>query len=115
MIVRDLMEPLRLMIAAGESGVDRSVTGGYVGDLLSCVMAGAAQGSIWVTVQGHPNVVAVASLVGISGIIVTEGARIEASTLEKANQEGIPILTAQRASFDVVAELAQLGIKGKPC
>jgi hypothetical protein len=35
-------------------------TVGYSADLLSCVMAGAAHQSIWVTLQAHLNIVAVA-------------------------------------------------------
>ncbi len=115
MIVEDILGPLGLRVVAGESGLDKPITGGYVGDLLSCVMAGAAAGNIWVTLQGHPNVVAVATLVGLAGIVVTEGARIEIGTLEKANQEGIPVLTSQMSSFEVVARLVGLGVTGKRC
>ena len=112
MIVKDCVEPLALKVLAGESRLDRQVTGGYVGDLLSSVMARAAPGNLWVTIQGHPNVVAVATLVGISGVIVTEGGRVDQATLDKAEQEGIPILSSPRTSFSVVADLAGLGVKG---
>ncbi len=115
MIVRDLVDKLDLQVVAGEGRLDRAVTGGYVGDLLSCVMAGAAAGNVWVTVQGHSNVVAVATLVGISGVVVTEGATIEPAVLERANQEGIPILSCTRPSFELVAAMADLGIKGQVC
>ncbi len=70
---------------------------------------------MWVTVQGHPNVVAVATLVGIAGVIVTEASRIDPATLEKARQQGVPILVSQKPSFDVVADLVALGIKGSGC
>lgn len=115
MMVRDVARQLDLKIVAGENRLDREVTGGYAGDLLSCVMAGAASGNLWVTVQGHPNVVAVATLTGISGVIVTEGARIDPGVADKANQEGIPILSSLKPSFEVVAALAGLGITGKQC
>jgi len=113
--VEDVVEQLELRVAAGENGLGREVTGGYVGDLLSWVMAKAARGNLWVTVQSHPNVVAVAVLAGISGIVVAEGARIDPATLEKATQEGIPILSSHKSSFTVVAELASLGVKGTEC
>lgn len=113
--VADLGRQLGLQVVAGEGQLDREVTGGYVGDLLSCVMAGAAAGDVWVTVQGHPNVVAVAVLVGISAIVVSEGARIDSGTREKAQQEGVPILACEKPSFSVVAELVAMGIKGRGC
>ncbi len=113
--VEDVVGQLGLKVAAGEDWLGREVSGGYVGDLLSCVMARAARGNLWVTVQGHPNVVAVAVLVGVSGVVVSEGARIDPATLEKARQEGIPILSSPKSSFTIVAELVALGVKGDGC
>jgi hypothetical protein len=109
--VGDVVEKLAAKVLAGELQLDRHVTGGYVGDLLSCVMAGASTGDLWITVQGHPNVVAVASLVGLSGIVVSEGAKIDPVTLEKAKLEGIPILSSPRRSFTLIAALVALGVK----
>ena len=37
---------------------ERDVTGGVAGDLLSCIMAEAAPGMVWVTIQVHLNVAA---------------------------------------------------------
>lgn len=113
MLVRDVARQLDLRIIAGGNWLDREVTGGYVGDLLSCVMSGAVSGNLWVTVQGHPNVVAVATLTSISGVIVTEGARIDPGVAERANQEGIPVMSSSKPSFEIVVGLAGLGITGK--
>lgn len=115
MVVKELVEALQGRVLAGEDGLGREVRSGYTGDLLSCVIAGARAGAVWVTVQGHPNVVAVAALVGLAGIVVTEGGRTEESTLEKANQEGVPILATALSSFDVVSALASLGVRGGAC
>lgn len=109
--VRDVVEQLKLKVVAGEKGLGREVGGGYVGDLLSLVMAKAGSGNIWVTVQGHPNVVAVATLVGISAVIVVEDAKIDQSAIEKAEQEDVPILSTRRSAFSVVSDLAAMGIK----
>jgi hypothetical protein len=109
--VGDVVERLAAKVVAGEERLDRPVTGGYVGDLLSCVMAGASSGDLWITVQGHPNVVAVATLVGISAIVVAEGARIDPGTAERANSEGIPLLSSPRRSFSLVEGLVALGVK----
>ncbi len=61
MRVRDIKEMLGLELVAGSSGLDRMVQGGYCGDLLSDVMANAPQGGVWLTVQAHQNIVAVAA------------------------------------------------------
>jgi hypothetical protein len=85
-------------------------TCGYTSDLLSCVMAGAAHQSIWVTLQAHINIVAVASLLELSAIIVTEGAMPDDSTIAKANEEGINLFSTTEQTFSVVGRLWELGL-----
>ena len=101
---------LEVQTAPGKLGIE--VTGGYASDLLSCVMAKAQEGNVWVTLQTHSNIVAVASLHNLAGIIVTEGMALERRTLERANEEGIPILTTELTTFTVVGRLFELGVPG---
>ena len=63
-----------------------TVSGLYVGDLLSFVMAKAKPGQIWLTIQAHPNVIAVASLINLSAVIVVEGVDIPQETIDVANE-----------------------------
>ncbi len=102
--------PLEVRTAARKLGAE--VTGGYASDLLSCVMAKAQEGNVWVTLQSHPNIVAVASLLNLAGIIITEGIVPGAATVEKAEQEGIPILMTELATFTVVGRLFECGVPG---
>lgn len=87
-------------------------TGGYTSDLLSCVMAGASHHSIWVTLQAHANIVAVAALLDLSAVIITEGARPDDAIIERANEEGIILLSTDEKSFNVVGKLWELGVRG---
>ncbi len=66
--------------------------GGYASDLLSCVMAGARKNAIWVTLQSHVNIVAVAALLELAAVIITEGVAPDADTLAKAQEEGVVLL-----------------------
>ena len=84
---------------------------GYVSDLLSCVIAGAPHHSIWVTIQAHPNIVAVAALAEISAVIITENAKPDETTIAKANDEGIVLLSTAKTSFYVVGKLWEAGIR----
>jgi BioD-like phosphotransacetylase family protein len=112
MTLEELCHELQLEVrtAPGKLGVE--VTGGYASDLLSCVMAKAQTGNVWVTLQSHPNVVAVASLINLAGVIITEGMTPDAMTIEKAEGEGIPILTTGLTTFTVVSKLSHLGVLG---
>ncbi|MCX7706799.1 MAG: DRTGG domain-containing protein [Anaerolineae bacterium] len=112
MNLADIVQSLGLEACAGANRLaEKKVTGGYACDLLSYVMAKAKEGDLWLTVQGHPNIVAVASLVNLAGVIVTEGAKIDPATLEKANQEGVPILTTPLTTYELAGRLYELGVK----
>lgn len=111
MRLEEIARSLSLEVCAGRNKLDREVTGGYASDLLSYVMARARDGNLWVTVQSHPNIVAVASLVNLAGVIIAEGGKPEAATLEKAEQEGIPVLTTQLTGYEVVGRLWELGVR----
>jgi len=91
----------------------KSPTIGYVSDMLSCVMTGAKQQSIWVTLQAHNNIVAVACLLDIAAVIITEGAMPDADTIKKANDEGVVFLSTEANSFHVVGRLWELGLRDK--
>ncbi len=85
--------------------------GGYASDLLSCVMAGAQPDNVWVTLQAHMNVVAVASLREVSVVIITEGAQPEADVLAKATEQGVILLSTSAPSYEVVGKLWEMGIR----
>jgi hypothetical protein len=86
-------------------------TGGYSSDLLSCVMAGAKKGHLWITLQAHLNIVAVAALNEVAAIIITEDAQPDAASIAKANQQGVVLLSTPRATYEVNGMLWESGIR----
>lgn len=110
MTVEQLASDLGLKVITGQANLRREVTGGYASDLLSCVMARARAGNVWVTLQAHANVVAVASLLDLAAVIITEGIEPDAATCQKAEAEGTVLLATSRTTFDVVAGMARLAI-----
>ena len=112
MKLHEIVDELALTVRTAPEKLDVQISGGYASDLLSMVMAKAREGNIWVTLQSHLNIVAVAVLLDLAGIIVTEGMAVDETTLAKANKEGIPILTTELATFTVVGALFQLGVPG---
>lgn len=111
MNLKAIVDALELRVAAGRERLEMEVTGGYTSDLLSCAMAGAGKGNVWVTLQGHLNVVAVASLNELAGVIVTEGKPIAAETASKAGEEGVVLLQTPLTSYQVIGRLWDLGVK----
>jgi hypothetical protein len=84
---------------------------GYASDLLSCVMAGAKQNGVWVTLQAHNNIVAVAALLELSAVIITEDAQPDPATIAKANEEGITLLATPKPTFYIIGELWEMGLR----
>ena len=114
MQAKELVEQFGLSVAAGESGLDRSVKGGYCGDLLSEVMANAPIGSAWLTIQVHQNIVAVAVLREMAAIVLTGGNTPDEGTRSRAEEEGIPVLVTSLDAFSMAGKLYAAGIVNGP-
>jgi predicted transcriptional regulator len=110
MLVNDLVEKFDLSIVAGENGLDREIMEGYCGDLLSEIMGNAPTGCAWMTVQGHQNIVAVAVLREMAAIIITGGQKPDEETIQKADQEGIPILLWPKSSYQLAGRIFGAGV-----
>ncbi|NTV35988.1 MAG: serine kinase [Anaerolineaceae bacterium] len=111
MTLDQIIKTLNLKVLTNEMDFSKIVpTGGYTSDLLSCVMAGAKNKNVWVTLQSHSNIIAVASLLELPAIIITEGAMPDPATIEKANEENITLLSTSKPSYFVVGKLWELGV-----
>lgn len=113
MNLRDVVAELGLAVLTGEAGLDREATGGYCSDLLSDVMAHARPGDVWITLQTHPNVVAVASLTNVAAVVASGGQRPEAASLARAANEGVVILASDQPSFELAGRLHALLAAGR--
>lgn len=111
--LKTVIEKLNLETISSVTGVNRPVEGGYASDLLSCAMRGAKKDFLWVTLQSHVNVVAVASLMDLAGVIITEGNRPSPETIAQAEKEGVTLLLTPQNTFSVVGQLIALGISGE--
>ena len=85
--------------------------GGYTSDLLSCVMAGAKSKYLWITLQAHLNIVAVAALLEVAAIIITENAQPDPATIAKANEQGIILLSTSKTTYEIDGKLWEMGIQ----
>lgn len=103
---------LDLKMQAGKNGLNNKVDSCYTSDLLSNVMGQAGENVLWITMQGHQNIVAIASLLSLAGIVVAGGASVEEDTITKAEENDIPLFTTDMPMFDVVGKLYVMGLKG---
>jgi hypothetical protein len=112
MKLAELIEKLNLSVRSAKEHSERQVTGGYASDLLSDVLANSEEGNIWITLQIHQNIVGVASMKDLAGIILVNGREPEPETIEKAEAEKIPVMVSELPTFELVGRLYNLGVGG---
>lgn len=112
MKLSEVIEKLDLAVRSATGNVDRLVTGGYASDLLSDVLANSEQGNLWITLQVHQNIVAVAGLKDLAGVVLVNGREPEKETIEKAEAENIAIMVTELPTFELVGRLYDLGVAG---
>lgn len=108
MILSELVEKLDLSIFSGMEVLSKPVTGGYTSDLLSDVMGHARHGQVWITLQTHKNVVAIASLKELSAIILVKGYKPDDEMLSQSITEGIPVLGTNLETFEITGRIFTL-------
>ena len=108
MKVNELVSALNLKVLSGANGLNREIEGCYVSDLLSDVMGNAEMNNVWVTLQTHKNVMAIASLKELACVILVKGQTAAEDTLEQSNEEGIPFLSTTMQTYETVGKIYEL-------
>ena len=113
MNVAEAAEKIGGTVVAGAATVVREIHGGYASDLLSDVMGNSREGDLWVTMQKHVNIVAVAQLNGLAGIVLVNSRKPEPDTAARAEEARIPIISTSLQAFDAIGILYGIGIRGR--
>ncbi len=108
MKLKEIIEKLQLKVLTAKEKLDVEVTGGYTSDLLSDVIANSKEGNLWITLQTHQNIIAVAKLKELSGIIIVNNREPDEDTLQKAKEENVPLLGSEETAFEVSGKLYEL-------
>ena len=107
MKVSEIIERLNLK-CLNEANLDADIKGAYSSDLLSDVMGNARSGQMWITMQTHKNVTAIAALKDIPAIIIVRNGVPDTDMLEHDKEEEICILVSEEATFSVCGKLYEL-------
>lgn len=93
-----------------DASADFEICHAFVGDLLSWVMGHAKSDDAWITILGHPNIIAVALLRELSCVIIAHDAQIQPETIAKANEEEFLILKSSLSAFEIAKILISEGV-----
>ena len=110
MNVHELATLLEATTVCAGAEADAQLTCGYACDLLSWVLAHGRKGMAWTTVQTHVNVVAVAVLMEMACVILSEGNQLEPDSLKKAQEEGLAVLATNKTAYEICGLMMQAGI-----
>ena len=91
--------------------VPEAITGCYISDLLSDVLAHAEPGVLWLTVQTHRNVVSVAGMKDIAGVLITCGRKPAPATIAEADEAGMALLVTPLSTFEAAGRLWEAGLR----
>lgn len=105
MTLNELKCCIEAVVVNGQAQLEEKFEGVYISDLLSDVMGHAREGNVWLTIQTHTNVVAVALLLNLSAIVFTAGTYPDAATIEKGKEEGIVLLSTQMSTFEAAGRI----------
>ncbi|MDH7511449.1 MAG: hypothetical protein QHH14_00710 [Clostridiales bacterium] len=108
MKLKDIIEALGLKVLTAADRLDVEASGGYTSDLLSDVMANSREKNIWITLQTHQNIVAVAKLKDLAAVILVNSRTPEAETMKKAEEEKIPLLGTADPAFIISGKVYNL-------
>ena len=108
MKLKEIVDKLELNVFTPGISLDIDVTSGYTSDLLSDVMGNSKKGQVWITLQIHQNIIAVAKLKELAGIILVNNRKPEETTLDKAKEEQVPLMSSADTTFNISGKLFQL-------
>jgi hypothetical protein len=109
--IKELIEKCELQVVNEMFEPEKEVSGGYTSDLLSDVIANSKKDNVWITMQTHLNIVAVASLKELTAIIIVMNREIDKDALEKAREEKILVLSTNLTAFQISGKIFESGIK----
>lgn len=107
MTINQLIDALELRVLV-KGDLSRPVMGGTCGDLLSWVMGRAEPDSMWITVMGNVNAVAVAVLADVACILLAEDAPLDDAAREKALAQGVTVLQSGQTIYRLAGALNRL-------
>ncbi len=107
MTVNAVCESLGLKVLNLADG-EREVDGVYAGDLLSWVMGHAENSNALVTIMSNINVLAVASLLDLSCVILSESAEPDPGFIDAAKEKEINVLSSGLTTYELCAKLSRI-------
>jgi predicted transcriptional regulator len=90
---------------------EADLSGCYISDLLSDVLAHAQNGMLWLTIQTHRNVVSCAATKDIEAVLITCGRKPEPEVIAEAAENDIILLSTPLSTYEAAGRLWEAGMR----
>jgi hypothetical protein len=110
MKVSDLVAKTGWQVLTEGQDLSGEITGVYCTDLLSWAMGNGGQGQVWITVQVHMNVIAVAELREFACVVLADHVTPGAELIAKAAEEHVILLASGLPVYESARTLAEMGL-----
>ena len=112
MKLSEVKEILDAKVLTGEEFLDKEVNSACGCDLMSDVLAFVKDKALLLTGLMNPQVIRTAEMMDIEAIVFVRGKNPDASMIELAEENGIPLLKTNREMFTSCGILYEHGLRG---
>ncbi len=90
---------------------DREVEGVYISDMVSDIITSATRNSVLITLQTHKSLIAAASVVAASMIVIAKDRKPNEDVVALATKTGIGLFTSELDTWHLAKKLVRLGLE----
>ena len=113
MLLKDIKKILDCKNHTSEKFLGKNIEYCYSTDMMSDVLRACKIGSLLITGLVNQQVIQIAEIMDLEGIIFVSGKEPAIEIIEKANEKQLPLLTTSKQMFETCGILYSLGLRGK--
>ncbi len=112
MKLHEIQQSLGASVLTGEDQLDREIRTAGASDLMSDILAGVAEGCVFLTGLTTVQSVRTAAVSGVSAVVFVRNKIPPQEVIAMAKEEGIPLLSSPFSMFVSCGRLHALGLTG---
>jgi predicted transcriptional regulator len=112
MLIKEIKELLNCRSLTSEALLDRKIEYCFGADLMSDVLRFARIGSLLLTGITNNQVLQVAEIMDLKGVVFVRGKEPDKSVVEEAEKRKLPLLLTENLMFDSCGILYSKGLRG---
>jgi predicted transcriptional regulator len=113
MILKEIENVLECKNLTGDELLSRDIEYCYATDMMSDVLKSCKIGSLLITGLVNQQVIQVAEIMDLKGIVFVSGKEPSSDIIENAKEKNLPMLATEKHLFEACGILYSAGLRGK--